>query len=265
MIAVLENQTPAHPPGAGLAYHGLTYGWLVGELIQRIGGSELAGQIQRELVEPLELDGLHLGMPSHVGPRCAKVIERHCESGAPQEMAPARRRRILGHALGMARAHPCRSEVEAALLPPGFERLDWNSRKVLEAGIPAIGGLFTARSLARLYAALSLGGELDGVRILSRATLERATRVQNEAPGQVIPVCMQWRLGYHRVPVVGAEAPGAFGHFGLGGSGAWADPDRSLAVALVLNSGMGTPLGDTRIVRVSSAAVRAVDLCSRAA
>jgi CubicO group peptidase (beta-lactamase class C family) len=59
--------------------------------------------------------------------------------------------------------------------------------------------------------------------------------------------------------VVRAEAPQAFGHLGIGGSGAWADPQRELAVALVLNSGLGTPFGDMRIVRVSSQALVAAD------
>jgi CubicO group peptidase (beta-lactamase class C family) len=75
----------------------------------------------------------------------------------------------------------------------------------------------------------------------------------------VIPLPMNWRLGYHGVPSVRAKAPHGFGHFGFGGSGAWADPQRSLSVALVVNSGLGTPFGDTRIIRVSSAALLAAD------
>jgi len=46
---------------------------------------------------------------------------------------------------------------------------------------------------------------------------------------------------------------GAYGHFGFGGSGAWADPGRELSAALIVNSGMGTPFGDLRIVRITSA------------
>jgi CubicO group peptidase (beta-lactamase class C family) len=69
---------------------------------------------------------------------------------------------------------------------------------------------------------------------------------------------MHWRLGYHRAPVA-KPLPNAFGHAGFGGSGAWADPDRRLAVALVLNSGVGTPFGDLRIIRIGNAAVRCAE------
>ena len=58
---------------------------------------------------------------------------------------------------------------------------------------------------------------------------------------------------------LGGSRPKGFGHFGFGGSGAWADPDRELAVALTLNSGIGTPFGDLRIVRIGSAALRCAD------
>jgi len=42
----------------------------------------------------------------------------------------------------------------------------------------------------------------------------------------------------------------------FGGSGAWADPDRQLAVALVLNSGIGTPFGDLRTVQIGGVALQ---------
>jgi CubicO group peptidase (beta-lactamase class C family) len=70
---------------------------------------------------------------------------------------------------------------------------------------------------------------------------------------------MRWRLGYHRVFAVRARVPGGFGHFGFGRSGAWADPQRQLAVALTVNCGVGTPFGDARIARIGGAAVRSAD------
>jgi CubicO group peptidase (beta-lactamase class C family) len=114
--------------------------------------------------------------------------------------------------------------------------------------------MFNARSLAKLYALMANGGELDGVRLLSERTVRVATTVQSRRRDVVVPIAMHWRLGYHRAPVA-RNLPNAFGHAGYGGSGAWADPEHQLAVALVLNSGVGTPFGDLRIVRVGTAAV----------
>jgi len=96
---------------------------------------------------------------------------------------------------------------------------------------------------------------LGGVRLLSERTVRKANTIQSRRRDRVVPISMHWRLGYHRAPVV-RSLPNAFGHAGFGGSGAWADPDRELAVALVLNSGVGTPFGDLRIVRIGTAAVR---------
>jgi CubicO group peptidase (beta-lactamase class C family) len=70
---------------------------------------------------------------------------------------------------------------------------------------------------------------------------------------------MRWRLGYHRINTIRARAPGGIGHHGFGGSGAFADPNRNLSVAMVLNSGTGTPFGDLRIIQISSAAIRCAD------
>ena len=259
MVGVLEEAVPSRCESGAPAYHGLTFGWLVGELIQRIGGADLQTQIQCELVDPLQLDGLHLGIPKTLRHRRAEVIEKPADAPLAGETESAQRRRTLSRALGIDRRERSRSEVEAALLPKGFESLDWNSTELSEATIPAVSGFFTARSLARLYASLSGEGASRVGSLLSSATREKAIEVQSDRPGRVIPVSMRWRLGYHGVAVVGGESPQAFGHFGLGGSGAWADPARDLAVALVLNSGMGTPFGDSRIIRVNSAAIRGAD------
>jgi CubicO group peptidase (beta-lactamase class C family) len=151
------------------------------------------------------------------------------------------------------------NELGDALLPKGIEELDFGSEEFLSASIPAANGMFTARSLAKMYAALAGDGELDGVRLVGRDTLWRATEVQNRGLGRVIPIPMHWRLGYHRVATLGPAVPSGFGHYGFGGSGAFADPDRELAVALTLNSGVGTPFGDLRIVRIGTAALRCAE------
>ena len=145
-----------------------------------------------------------------------------------------------------------------ALAPKRISDFEFDAAETLRSTIPAANGLFTARSLARMYAALAGGGELDGVRLLSRAALERAIEPQPEAAGRsVLPIDMGWRLGYHSVPTSRGIPKRAFGHFGFGGSGAWADPTRELSVALTVNCGTGTPMGDLRIVRLGGAALAA--------
>ena len=79
---------------------------------------------------------------------------------------------------------------------------------------------------------------------------------------------MRWRLGYHGVATTRGVPRRAFGHFGFGGSGAWAEPGRQLAVAFIVNSGMGTPFGDLRLARLSGTVldcVRARPLLARPA
>ena len=269
MTSRLAAAEPRHAPGTSHGYHALTYGWLVGEIVRRVAGRKpFAELLESELARPLGLDGLFCGVPADQQHRCATLMARGMDG--PLEKRRANSQRILATAdrwqrrlarLGF-RYDP--SESIAALMAPSMEDVDFNSEDFRAASIPAANGMFTARSLARLYACLAQGGELDGVRLLSYDTIRRASEPQNKGAGRVIPISMRWRLGYHRVFAVRARVPGGFGHFGFGGSGAWADPQRQLAVALTVNSGVGTPFGDARIARVGGAAVRCADKRARA-
>jgi CubicO group peptidase (beta-lactamase class C family) len=130
---------------------------------------------------------------------------------------------------------------------------------LLDAELPAMNGVFTARALARLYTMLAAGGSIDGTRFLSPQTVKRASTVQGRGLDAVLGFPMAWRLGYHVVGTAAGVLPGAFGHFGYGGSGAFADPRRGLAVAMTVNRVAGTPVGDGRLLRIAAAAVRAAD------
>jgi len=150
-----------------------------------------------------------------------------------------------------------------ALVPPGDADALWHER-ILEVAVPAANGLFTARSLARMYAAIAEGGTLDGVQLLSPGMIPRMSKVQVHTRDRVIPIRMGWRLGYHTAFTSRGALPTAFGHFGFGGSGAWADPTKRLAVAMVNNRLGGTPFGDMRIASIGSAVVAAAkDLPTR--
>jgi CubicO group peptidase (beta-lactamase class C family) len=145
-----------------------------------------------------------------------------------------------------------RPAIETFIVP-GSDRL-YASSEILDGPIPALNGCFTARSLARMYAALAGGGVLDGERFLSTETLRRATEIQTTKPDIVVGYPMRWRLGYHVAATTRGVIPNGFGHFGFGGSGAWADPDNDLAVAFVCNRVAGTPFGDLRFLRIGAQA-----------
>ncbi len=264
MTRRLAAATPRHVPGTAHGYHGLTYGWLVGEIVRRVTGRKsFAELIDATIARPLGLNGLYCGVPKDQMHRCAQLM-------APAfDVAPEKRKRntekswknarVWGQRLNKVGIRYNPVESLEALIPPGMDELSFNDEPFRAASIPAANGFFTARSLARMYACLAQGGELDGVRLLSYETLRKATEEQNRGAGRVVPISMRWRLGYHRVFAVMARVPAGFGHFGFGGSGAWADPQRQLSVALTVNSGVGTPFGDSRIARIGGAAVRAAD------
>ena len=146
------------------------------------------------------------------------------------------------------------------LAPRGLGSLDFSAAETLRVAMPSHNGLFTARSLAKMYAAWAEGGEIDGVRLVSEETLRRATERQSR-PGHAYPwpIDMGWCLGFHRAFTTRGSPEGAFGHYGFGGSGAFADPRRRLAVALIVNSGQGTPFGDIRTAQIGAVAIRCAD------
>jgi len=266
MTEALADAVPRHEPGRAHGYHGFTYGWLVGELIQRVMGKPFSEVLEAELVRPLELDGCYVGLPGDQMKRRARLLlPAAFQQSGDSVRSLERAVRPLARLLSVAPLPIDLPSLAAALLPRGIEALDFNGKELAAAAIPSANGFFTARSLARIYAMLANDGELDGVRLLRRETVWHASEVQNRGIGRVIPVPMHWRLGYHRVPTFGSRLTNAFGHFGFGGSGAWADPDRELAMAMTVNSGIGTPFGDLRLMRLGSAVIRCAERRARAA
>jgi CubicO group peptidase (beta-lactamase class C family) len=271
MVHAIERARPIHEPGERTGYHGLTYGFLVGELAQRVSGQSFSQLVEEEIARPLGLDGMYVGAPREVLHRAAQLLwprwtllsDRVALPGAVAEAARTGANRLRS-LLGRAGLELDLASLLDALAPRGISTFDFGAHDTLRASIPAAGGLFTARSLARMYAALAGGGQLDGVRLMSHETFERATEPQSRPLlRSVIPFEMRWRLGYHGVATSRGVPRRAFGHFGFGGSGGWADPKRDLAVGLIVNSGLGTPFGDMRIVRISGEVLDCVRAVTR--
>jgi CubicO group peptidase (beta-lactamase class C family) len=253
----IEQARPVHEPGLHSAYHGLTYGHILGGLIEKLTGQGFQQVLHTTLTEPLQLDGCYVGVPDTELARMAELISYGGRLGSAlnawRKLPPPLRWVLhrLGLLAGLDFTHFAR-----ALSPLYIRGLDFNDPAMSQAIIPSANGVFTARSLARIYATLANGGELEGVRLLSSDRIAMLQQRQSSGKDLVLNLPMRWRLGYHQAFAMGAKLPRSFGHFGFGGSGAWCDPDLNLAVAMTLNTGVGTPTGDLRILRINGDAVR---------
>jgi CubicO group peptidase (beta-lactamase class C family) len=234
------------------AYHAITYGWLLAGLARRITGRGLAELARTEVTEPLSITGLHIGVPDEAREFVAEPV-----GAALRQVGTVadRTRKVWG------RYRVSRTTIDA-LHVPGFSRLfDGADPPIWHTEMPAVNGVISARALADLYAPLASRGG-DG--FLSAETVHAIGRVQVRTTDAVLGIPMRWRLGYHQAFGAGRDTPMAFGHYGYGGSGGWADPATGMSVGFVTNriGSLTTPLGDlnlfrlNRVVRECLAAVR---------
>jgi CubicO group peptidase (beta-lactamase class C family) len=73
VCAALAAQPPAWEPGTAHAYHSLTYGWLVGELIRRVTGKRPSQFLRDEVCRPLGVEAW-IGAPPEIDDRIADVM-----------------------------------------------------------------------------------------------------------------------------------------------------------------------------------------------
>jgi CubicO group peptidase (beta-lactamase class C family) len=129
------------------------------------------------------------------------------------------------------------SLIARALTAPGGAFSDWdkwNDPQLWKAELGAANGITNARSLAKMYAATV--GEVDGVRLLSDDTVQRAIRPQTSGPDAVIMFESPFGLGFMREgPFSKLGSPTAFGHYGAGGSVGFADYERGIGFGYVMN------------------------------
>ncbi|PZF91889.1 serine hydrolase domain-containing protein, partial [Micromonospora endophytica] len=74
VVRALARQAPVWTPGTAHGYHGLTYGWLVGEVVRRVSGRSLGDYFAEEIAAPLGLD-FWIGLPASELPRVSRIVE----------------------------------------------------------------------------------------------------------------------------------------------------------------------------------------------
>jgi CubicO group peptidase (beta-lactamase class C family) len=202
--ALLAAEPAWWPPGTAHGEHALLYGTLLGEVVRRVDGRSLGALWRDELARPWGLD-VHFGVDARVAPLAD-----------PERRWPG--------AVLDGRDEAYRLALDN---PPALAHLDVvNSAAWRRAEVPAVNAHATARGIARFYAGLLGGGELDGVRVLGEATVAEMTAPQASGLDRLLGEDATWGLG------VGLE-DGRWGMGGLGGSLGWADPSRGLAFVYV--------------------------------
>ncbi len=219
MIQALVLQEPAWSPGERGAYHSTTIGFLFGELIKRVDGRNVATFVREEITSPLGVD-FTFGTPKDGGANFADII-------------PSTKNQTLN-----AAGDGVTKLARAWKVMPENRHDMFNSEAWRHSVMPSGNGHSNARSLARIFALLAMGGELHDVRLLSPELIGKARAVQWDSMCELTDRPYRYGLGFFLngstlVPM-GPNA-GAFGHPGLGGVLAFADPEARLSFSYTPN------------------------------
>ena len=192
---------PDFPAGRGVQYQSTGFA-ILAEIIHQVSGKTCPQYLQDEFFTPLGMRDTVLGAPND-----------WFNGDQP------RSDRIAGIRIPDDQIHET--------------TWNWDSRYWRQLGAPW-GGLLTTPADLGIYASLWLqGGALGHIRLLSRNTIEAATRNQLE---QMLEVpaddrrCHPWGLGWrlnwsaHSANFGDFLSPAAYGHWGATGTALWIDP-----------------------------------------
>lgn len=247
--AMLAAQEPWWTPGDGSGYHLLNQGHLVGEVIRRVTGSSVGSWFSTEVAGPLGAD-FHIGLSAEHDDRVSPLTPpRPIDIDPFDDPDDVALRSLTGP---FVRAREC------------------NTERWRRAEIPAANGHGNARSIARIQSLVSHGGEVDGTRLLSPATIERIFDVQASGTDRVVGTPVTFGIGWalpdeHAMPAVIDGRRCFWG--GLGGSVVVNDVEQRLTIAYAMNRMVfehapGTrtvrPCGDSRFDRYAAAVAEAL-------
>jgi CubicO group peptidase (beta-lactamase class C family) len=231
-------------PGKSVSYSPLWGHALLGEIIRRLDGNKRALRdiLHNELFGPLGMKDTAMGRRKNLSSRMVPIVAHDPFFG-----------------------NMSAKEVE-----------EHNQFITEDAEIPWMGCVSTAHDLFRFAEMLRRGGELDGVRILSPASLKQATTIQTGMLANDYYVSLMEEKGIKPPPAnIGLDfqirgegigpnsmgnltSTGTYGKFGLGGTGFWVDPERDVTFVF-LRSGLLEHLNDTaRYQRISDMAIAAI-------
>lgn len=209
-------------PGSKVQYHGAAAHAVAAVLIETVTGRDFREVIRTDLLDPLGLRDIYVGVPAAEQARCADMH-------APSEgkIVPAR---------------------------------EANTPEHRSAGVPSGGGYATAAAIAAFYQMLLNGGTLGSVRVLSPRVIQFATRNHTDDRIDLYTNGPMHRgIGPHvrgYSPAIrglgGIASPSTFGHGGVGSSYSWGDPESGVSFTYLANARSDEPWHTRRLDRVSN-------------
>jgi CubicO group peptidase (beta-lactamase class C family) len=249
VIAALEKQTPLWPPGTAHGYHARTFGFLLDELVRRIAGITLSEYWRTTFADVLDLD-IWIGLPDSEQKRVATIYPAKAGGAA----SPAEFYRDLATPGTIAR--------KAFTSPRGLHSVSaMNSKENRALPFVSFGGIGSATSLAKFYAMLANGGELDSRRFFTAATITQMTTTLVSGVDRVFQIPTAFSAGFMKDPTeatrrIFGPSQLAFGHPGAGGSHALADPENRISFAYVMNQMEQSLLPNEKSLRLIDAIYR---------
>lgn len=216
VVELLCEQKPIWRPGTRLAYHAVTTGFLLAEVVRRVTGQDIRTYLRENVLAPLGFKWMNYGVSREHVP----LVAVNAMTG-PMPLPPIST--LFERALGL----PVREVVEVS-----------NDPRFLRSIFPSGNVVATADEASRYFELLRRGGELDGVHVFEPRTVRRATAEQSYLePDFTLVLPFRYSLGF----MLGAEwfslygpyTHHAFGHIGFTNVVCWADPARDVAAALL--------------------------------
>jgi CubicO group peptidase (beta-lactamase class C family) len=202
-----------------MAYHAITGGFILGEIVRRVTGKDIRELLVETLKRPLGFRYFNYGTCDEDNDKVAVNYYTGCPVMFPFSIYAKR-------ALGSSWKEIVRISDDA---------------RFMKEIIPSANIVSTADEMSRFFQLLLNGGELDGVRVFEPITIRRAT-MEGGKPAIDRTVIFPMRysagliLGSNPFGMYGPFTQHAFGHLGFSNILCWADFDRDIAVSL-LNTG----------------------------
>jgi CubicO group peptidase (beta-lactamase class C family) len=230
LVEMLCQAKPRTRAGRQVAYHAVSGGFILSEIVKRATGLSIREVFEKEIARPLGLERTGFG----VAPEGVASVVVNAITGPP---APPPLSGILRTALGVDLGEAVRLS---------------NDPRFLTSIIASANVITTAHELAIFYDCLLAEGEFDGVRVFDGRSVRHATSEQSYGEidrtlGLPVRYGLGFMLGSERMSLFGWNNPQAFGHIGFTNVLSWADPQRQLSAALLTS---GKPLISPHAVRL---------------